>query len=235
MNSWTTSGVSWYHLPWKYAGSNDIRRNMLSSPLKCTHDWTTSGVACPYGPYAAHTVRWRRAWNAIFTIGKHTRSDDVGRDMQSLPSKSTHSGTTTCMESHHCPYTAYTVGLRQALHAIMDFFQDTWSDNVGRGNAFIALGMYTWSDDVGHDMLSSPFKSTHNRTTTGMAYPHGSLVAQMVRWRWAWHVIIAIRQHIQSEVAYHHSIRQHTQLDDVRRDMPSSPLDNTHGGMTSGV
>ena len=63
----------------------------------------------------------------------------------------------------------------------MAFFQDTRSDNVGGGKAIIALGMFTRLDDVRRDMLSSPFEITHDRTTSGMARPHGSLVAQMVR------------------------------------------------------
>ena len=110
------------------------------------------------------------------------------------------------------------VGLCQAWHAIMAFIQDTRSNNVGRGNAIIAFRMYTRSDDVVHDMLSSPFESTHDRTTSGMACPHGSLAAQMVRRRRAWHAIIAI-------------LAEQT----VRSGIPSSPLGSTRSQTTSGV
>ena len=113
------------------------------------------------------------------------------------------------------------VGQCQAWHAIMAFIQDTRSNNVGRGNAIIAFRMYTRSDDVVHDMLSSPFESTHDRTTSGMACPHGCLEAQMVRRRRALDANI--------------SLRQKTRSDDVDRGMPSSPFDGLHSKTMSVV
>ena len=53
----------------------------------------------------------------------------------------------------------------------------TRSDDVVRGNAIIALVMYTRTDDFEHGMPSSPFK----RYT--------------IKRRFAWHVIIALRKH----------------------------------------
>ena len=120
-------------------------------PLGGTNGEMTWGVECHLRHWRAHTV------------------GDVGRDMQSSPLDSTHGGTPLGMPSHHRHLTIYTVGLRHACHAIMAFVNDTRSDDVGHGNAVIFLGMYTWSDDVRRGMSSSPYYSTHNRTTLGMA------------------------------------------------------------------
>ena len=70
-------------------------------------------------------------------------------------------------------------------------------------------------------MTSQPLDVTHGRTTLGVACHHHLWVAHTVELRRAWHAIIAYGQHKRSN--------------DVERDMPSPPLESTHGRTTSGV
>ena len=70
-------------------------------------------------------------------------------------------------------------------------------------------------------MQSSPLGSTHCRMTSGVACNHRLRKAQTVERCRAWHDIIALGRK--------------TRLNDVRHDMPSPPLDSTHGQTTSGV
>ena len=70
-------------------------------------------------------------------------------------------------------------------------------------------------------MQSLPLGSTDGWTTSGVACYHRLWPAHTVEQRRAWHVIIAFGQH--------------TQSNDVRRFMPSSPLDGKHGRTTSDV
>ena len=129
-NGRTTSGVACHHLlldahtiercrAWpaiiahgRQTRSNDIRRDMPSSPLASTHGRTTSGVACHHRLRAIQTVKRCRAWHAITALGLHARSDDV--------------------TSHHYPWTAHTVERRRVLHATFAIRQHTQSNNVGR-------------------------------------------------------------------------------------------------------
>ena len=87
-------------------------------------------------------------------------------------------------------------------------------------HAIIALGQHTRSNDVRRDMPSPPLDSTHDRTTLGMACHHHLWAAQMVEQCRAWHAII--------------DLERQTRSNDIRRDMPSPPLDSTHG-RTSGL
>ena len=87
-------------------------------------------------------------------------------------------------------------------------------------HAIIACGQHTRLNDIGCGIPSSPLGSTHGQTTLGGACHHRLWVAHMVERRWVWHDITAFGQHTRSN---------------VRRDMPSPPLDNTHGRTTSGV
>ena len=82
-------------------------------------------------------------------------------------------------------------------------------------HAIIALGQHTRSNDVRRDMPSPPLDSTHDRTTLGMACHHHLWVAQTVGHRRAWHAIVALGRQ--------------TRSNDVRRELPSSPLGSTHG------
>ena len=98
--------------------SDGVGRGMPSSPQDGKHSRTTSRVACHTRLWKAHKVGRRRAWHAITSLEQYTRSDDVGHGMQLPPLDSTHGRMTFGVASHHCPWTARTVGRRQAWHAI---------------------------------------------------------------------------------------------------------------------
>ena len=168
-HSRTKSGVACYHRLWEahtverrrawhgitalgqYTRSDYVGRGITSPSLKSTHGQTTLGVACHHRLRAAHTVERRRAWHAIIALGRQTRSDDVRHDMPSPPLDSTHGRMTSGEACYHRPWTAHTLGLRQAWHDIT------------------ALGQHTRSDDVRRCMPSPPLYSTHVRTTSGVA------------------------------------------------------------------
>ena len=91
-------------------------------------------------------------------------------------------------------------------------------------HAIIAFGKHTRSNDVGRGITSPPLDSKHGRTTSAVACHHRLWAAHTVERHWAWHDIIAFGQHTRSY--------------EVGRDMPSLPLDSTHGrtrSATSGV
>ena len=93
-------------------------------------------------------------------------------------------------------------------------------------------------DDVGRCMPSSPLKSTHGRTTSGVPCHHRPWAAHTVERCWAWHASITFGQHkVERRRAWHDitSFGQRKWSNDVRRDMPSRPLESTHGRKTSGV
>ena len=134
----------------QHTWSDYVGRGMTSLLLDSTHGRTTSGVACHHHLWAAHMVERRRAWHAIFAFGQHTRSNDVGRGITSPPLESTHGRTTSGMTCHHRLLTAHSVERRQVGHAI------------------IAVGQYTWSNDVRRGITSPPLDCTHGRTTSGV-------------------------------------------------------------------
>ena len=181
-------------------------------------------MACHHSPWAAQTVGRRRAWHAIFSLGQHTRSNDVGLGMSSSPLGSTHSRTTSGVTCHHRLWEAHRVKQCRAWHAI------------------ISLGQHTWSDGVERGMPSSLLCSTHGRTTSGVACHHRLRVAHTIERRRAWHAITAFGQHTRSNdvgrgmppsplgsthgrttsgVACHHHPWQHTRSSDVGRGLPS--------------
>ena len=84
-----------------------------------------------------------------------------------------------------------------------------------------ALRQHTRSDFIGHGMTSLPLDSTHGRTTSGVACDHRFWAAHTVERRRALHAIIALGRQ--------------TRSNDVRRDMPLSPLGSTHDRTTLGV
>ena len=132
-------------------------------------------------PYLDSTHdRQCRAWHNITAFGQHTRSNDVGRGMPSSPFGSTNGRTTSGVACYHSPWTANTVGRRQALHAITAFGQHTQSNDVGRG------------------MTSPPLDGTHGRMTSGGSCHHRLWEAHTVERRWAWHDINAFDQHLWS-------------------------------------
>ena len=145
---------------------------MPSSPFASIHSRTTLRVACHNRLWAAYTVERRqacramitfgiadkvgrrRAWHAIIALGRETRSNEVGRGMQSSPLGSTDSLMASGVAFHHHPWAAQTVGRRRALHAI------------------IAFGLHTRSNDIGRGMTSSPLGNIHGRTTSGVSCHH---------------------------------------------------------------
>ena len=84
-----------------------------------------------------------------------------------------------------------------------------------------SFGQRTRLNDVVRDMPSPPLESTHGRMTSGVACHHHLWAEHTVELCRAWHAIIAYGQHKRSN--------------DVQRDMPSPPLESTHGRMTSDV
>ena len=67
--------------------------------MACPHvPWAsllTSGVGCHHRLWTTYMVARDRVCYDIIAIGKHTRLDDVGRDMPCLPLDSTHCGMTS--------------------------------------------------------------------------------------------------------------------------------------------
>ena len=189
----TTSGVTCHYRLWT-AHTVERRRVwhcMPSSPFASIHSRTTLRVACHHRLWAAYTVERRqacramitfgiadkvgrrRAWHAIIALGRETRSNEVGRGMQSSPLGSTDSRTTSGVACHHRPWTANMVERRWAWHAIIAFGQHRQSNGVGRG------------------MPSSPLGSTDGRTTSGVACHHRLWKAHTVERCRAWHAIMA--------------------------------------------
>ena len=80
----------------------------------------------------------------------------------------------------------------------------------------IALGQYTWSDYIGCEMLSSPLEKIHDLKMSGVTCYHRPWTSHMIGGCRAWHACM--------------SLGQHTWLDDVKRGIPLSHLDNIHGG-----
>ena len=81
--------------------------------------------------------------------------------------------------------------------------------------AIIAFGQHKRSNDVDRGMPSSPLGITHGRTTSGVACQHRLKAAHTVERNRAWHDITGFGQH--------------TRSNDFGRNMPSHPLDSTHG------
>ena len=123
--------------------------------------------------------------------------------MKSPPLDCIDGQTSSGVAKHHRPWTLQTVERRRARYAITTFRQLTRSNHVG------------------HGMPSSRLGSTHGPTTSGVACHHHLWEAQMVKRRQAWHDMIALGLHAQSN--------------NVRHGMTSPPLDSTHGRTTSGV
>ena len=88
-------------------------------------------------------------------------------------------------------------------------------------HAFIAFGKNKRSNHVGRGMPTSCLGSTHGRTTSGVACQHRLWATHTVERRQAWHDIT--------------SFGQRTRSNNVGRDMPSPPLESTHGRTPSGV
>ena len=166
--------------------------------------------------------------------------------MTSPPLDSTNGLTMSGKACHHRLWVAHTDEQHRAWHAIIAFGQHTRLNDVGRGipssplgstdgrtasgvacdhrllpshtveqrrawHAIITLGKHKLSNNVRRDMSPPPLDSIHNRTTSGVACHHRLWAAHTVERSQAWHAIIALERQ--------------TRLNDVRRGMPSSPLD----------
>ena len=125
-----SSGVACYHSPWtshtvgrrrarhaiiafgQHTQSKDVERGIQSSPLGSTDGRMTSGVACHYRLWNAHTVERRRAC------------------MPSSPLESTHGRTTSGVACHHRLWEAHTVEQRRVWHAIIDVGHHTRSTKL---------------------------------------------------------------------------------------------------------
>ena len=107
----------------QHTRSDYVRRGMTSLPLYSTPGRTTSGVACHYRLWAAHTIEQRRAGHAIIAHGRQTCSNDIWRDMPSPPLDSTHGRTTSGVACH------------------LAFGKHTRSKDVGRGMTSPPLGI----------------------------------------------------------------------------------------------
>ena len=103
-----------------------------SSPLDYQYGWTMSGVACPHGPFIAHTFGRRQTWHAIIALIQHKRSENVGRGMLSSPLNRIHCRKTSSVAFHHSHWITHTIGLRRTRHAIMVLGQQTRSHEFGR-------------------------------------------------------------------------------------------------------
>ena len=159
---------------------------MTSLPLDSTHGQMTSGVARHHRPWTVHTVGRRREWHDITALGQHTRSNDVGSGMPSLPEGSTHGQTTSGMTCHHRLGKAHTFNQHPAWIEITALGLHARLEDVGCGmtsppldstdgqqyrawHDITAFGQHTRSDYVGRGMTSPPSDSTHGRTTSGVA------------------------------------------------------------------
>ena len=147
----TKSGVALPHYPWA-AHTVGLRRAWHAIiALGSTHGRMTWGVACHHRVWEAHMVERRQALHSIIAFGQHTQSNDVERGMTSPPLDNTHNGTTSSVTCYHRLWTAHTVELCWAWHAI------------------IALRQYKWSNDVRRGRTSPPLDSKHGLTTSGVA------------------------------------------------------------------
>ena len=160
-------------------------------------------MVCHHRAWTANTVEQRRVWHAITSFGQQTRSSNVGREIPSPLLDFTFGQTTSGVACHHRFKAAQTVERRRARHDLT------------------ALGLHTRSNNVRRGMMSPPFESTHNRTTSGVACHQRVWTAHTVERRRAWHAIMAFGQHKRSN--------------DVRRGMKSPPLGYTLGRTTWGV
>ena len=106
-------------------------------------------------------------------------------------------------------------------------------------HAIIAIGQHTLLDDIGCDMPSLPFDSTHGGKMSGVSYHYSHCPAHtFIRCR-AWHAIIALGNHTHnqtmSNMASIFTLGQHTLSHDVRDSMLLFPFDCTHGWTSLGL
>ena len=143
------------------------------------------------------------------------------------------------MPCHHFPWEIPRVRQSQAWHGI------------------IALGQHTWSNYVRRGMLSLPLDNTDGLTMLGVSCYHcpwlahtvrqrrlwqchsHTWTAQMIRLCRAWHDMMSLGQHTWSDDVNHGNViiafGMQTQSNDVRRGIPSSPLESIYDRTMVGV
>ena len=193
---------------------------MFSSPFDSTHGRLTSGLACPHGPWAAHTV-------------------NAERGITSLPVGYTRGRMKSGVIWLLCLETVHTVGRHRTWHAIIAIGLHTRSNDVRRG-------MLSWSLAITHACTMSGV-ARHYRPCTACTRSdnvehgihHRHWTTYTIRLHRVWHVIIALVLHTRLNVFGHGNVLisfgKHTRSKDVGSGMTSPPLGNTHGQTTSGV
>ena len=95
------------------------------TPLGSTYNLTRKGVKCDHCTWKIYMVELHWVWHVIITLGKYTRSDDVGRYRLSLPLEIRNNRMMSGVACHHRPCYEHTVGWCQACHAIIAIVQHT--------------------------------------------------------------------------------------------------------------
>ena len=119
----------------------------------------------------------------------------------------------------------------------MDIGQYTRSDDVVRGNAIIALEIYTRLDDFKRGMPSSPLDSIHGHTTSCVAccHPLGQHTRSdnISRGMPTWPLGSTYGRMTLGMACHYFLCERH--IGDAGYDISSSPLGSTHDRTTSGV
>ena len=94
-----------YHRPWTtHTRSDDVRHD--NAIISLGHH-TQSGIKCHHFLLDSTDCRMTSTWHDIFSLGLHTRTDDVGRGMRSLPLFFIYSRMKSTMECHHGALTTH--------------------------------------------------------------------------------------------------------------------------------
>ena len=140
-------------------------------------------------PWAAHMVRFLRAWHARMVLGKHTQSNDIDRCTPSSPLGNTLFRMTSGVAFHRRPWEVHTVGrhrqgmlslLKESIHSwtmlgVASYHRPCTEHTIKccwAWHACMALRQHTRSDDDGRVMPSSPLGNTNGRTRSGVACNH---------------------------------------------------------------
>ena len=138
---------------------------MTSSPLDNTYGGMTSGMSCHHHPWTANTVILHRARYAITALCQHILLDDIGLAGRHRP-------WTANMSMLSSPYVRIHDRMTSRVTSSLESWAIFMVEQCREGHAIIVLGQHRRSDDVRHDIPSSPLVSTHGRTTSGLAWNH---------------------------------------------------------------
>ena len=170
-----------------------------------------SWVECNHRPCTTQMVG--RCWDldVIIALGQHTRSYDIRRGM---PTWSLARPSVACS---HRPCTAHIVRRHRAWQmARTKQYWTMWSItcNHRTSEAYMVRRRLAWH-------AISRLDNTHGRTTSSVGCHHRPWRAHTIALRRAWHAIIALEQH--------------TRLDDVGREIPSSSIESIPDRTTLGM